>query len=82
MEYVYILKSINFLKTYVDHTTNLTQRLKQHNFGYSKFTKRFKPWKIIYSETCENSIDARKKEKYLKSSSGGRWIKKTIFSKI
>lgn len=82
MEYVYILRSLNFPKTYTGHTHDLELRLKQHNHGYSKFTNKYKPWEIIYSELCDNSIKARFREKYLKSSAGRRWIKRNIFSRI
>lgn len=82
MEYIYILKSLNFPKTYTGHTHDLINRLRQHNNGYSKFTNKYKPWEIIHSEVCDNSIRARVREKYLKSSSGRRWIKKNIFSRI
>lgn len=82
MEYVYILKSLFFRKTYTGHTSNLILRLIQHNSGYSKYTNKYKPWEIIYSEVCENSIKTRVREKYLKSSVGRRWIKRYIFSRI
>lgn len=82
MEYIYILRSLIFKKAYVGHTTNLYTRLNRHNSGYSKYTKRYKPWEIIYTEICENYIKARLREKYLKSASGRRWIKKYIFSRI
>jgi putative endonuclease len=82
VEYVYILKSINFLKTYVGHTSDINLRLIQHNAGYSKYTSKYKPWKIIYTEIFPDSIVARKREKYLKSAVGRRWIKREIFSKI
>ncbi|MEK7168957.1 MAG: GIY-YIG nuclease family protein [Patescibacteria group bacterium] len=83
MFYVYILRSINFQKTYTGITFDLTKRIKAHNSGGSgKYTQRYKPWEIIYSELSENSIQARKREKYLKSSAGRKWIKRNIFSRI
>lgn len=83
MFYVYILKSIKFKKTYTGITNDLTKRIKTHNSGGSgKYTQKYKPWEIIYSELCEDSIKARAREKYLKSSAGRRWIKRNIFSRI
>jgi len=44
MAYVYILKSIYHLKTYVGHTVSLEKRIKEHNESKSTYTKRYKPW--------------------------------------
>lgn len=78
--YVYILKSLKYSKTYVGIANNLDRRLKEHNLGLSKFTDSYKPWRIIYTEKCSNRQTARKREKYLKASSGRRWIKREFFS--
>jgi len=82
MYFTYLLKSLNFTKTYIGITENLERRLKQHNLGYHFYTKRYKPWKIIYSERFENRLQAREKEKYFKSCAGRKWIKNNIFSKL
>ena len=73
--FVYILKSINFPKTYVGFTNNLDRRLKEHNEGKSKFTSKYVPWKIIYTEIFSSTILAREREKYLKSAAGRKIIK-------
>jgi len=78
MTYTYILKSVNYSKTYVGCTTDLERRLREHNSGESTFTKRFKPWELIYKEEFVNISDARKREKYFKSSSGRKKIKEII----
>jgi len=83
MYHVYILKSLKYPKTYTGITKNLDKRLKTHNSGGSgEYTQKYKPWKIIYLEICKDSIKARVREKYFKSSVGRRWIKKNLFSKI
>jgi putative endonuclease len=76
--FVYILKSKNHNKTYVGYTNNLERRLKEHNSGKSIFTSKFVPWEIIYKEEFDQEIEARKKEKYYKSSAGRRKIKLLI----
>ncbi len=76
---VYILISRVARKTYVGHTNNLERRLEEHNIGKSLFSKRYKPWRIIYKELFSKEEDAIKKEKYLKSAAGRRWIKKNLF---
>ena len=76
--WIYILKSINYEKTYVGLTNNLQRRLKEHNNGKSNYTNKFKPWRIIYTEEAENLTNARAREKYFKSASGRKKIKKIL----
>ncbi len=75
----YILISRVARKTYVGHTNDLERRLEEHNRGKSLFSKRYKPWEFIYKENFNNETDAIRKEKYLKSAAGRRWIKKNLF---
>jgi len=76
MVYVYILKSIKYPKTYVGSTINFNKRFQEHNNGQSIFTKRYKPWKLVYKEKYKDLNDARAREKYFKSAAGRRLIKK------
>ena len=76
MAYVYILKSIHYSKTYIGSTVNLIKRIEEHNAGYGIYSKRYKPWVLVYKENFENLSDARKREKYFKSPTGRRFIKK------
>jgi putative endonuclease len=73
---VYVLKCETSKKNYTGMTENVEARLKEHNAGKSKFTSGFGPWKIIYAEECPDREAARKREKYLKSAAGRRFIKK------
>jgi len=82
MHFVYILKSLNYTKTYTGISTNIHKRLQEHNLGKNKFTKKYRPWKILFSKEVGTRLEARKKEKYLKSSAGRRWIKLNFFSKL
>ena len=72
--YTYILKSEKSGKIYTGYTNNLRKRLVQHNQGESCYTKRDKPYSLIYYEACLNEDDARAREKYLKSGMGKRYI--------
>jgi len=40
------------------------RRLREHNSGKTKSTKGIAPWKIVFTETCNNSREAREREKY------------------
>jgi putative endonuclease len=75
---VYILKSLVAEKFYTGKTDNLERRLKEHNDGYTYYSKRYKPWKIVYEEQYVTEQGAVSREKYLKSAAGRRWIKKRI----
>ena len=76
---VYVLYSPSFDKIYVGYTSDLEQRLLAHN-GLSEkgWTKRYRPWKLVYSETFENRTEAMIREKALKSSRGRAFIRKLI----
>jgi putative endonuclease len=79
MVYTYILKSVNFPKTYVGSTIDLDRRLREHNSGFCTFSKRYKPWVLIYQEKFDNIDEARQREKYFKSAAGRSFIKKNIY---
>lgn len=76
---VYVLRSKIAKKSYVGITDNLRRRLEEHNLGKSFYTKRYKPWEMIYKEQFENREEARRREKYLKSAAGRRFLKKFVF---
>ncbi len=78
MYYVYAIKSIS--RNYIDVglTNNLHVRVSQHNNGENKTTKAYRPFQLIFSEINETRIEARKKEKYLKSGVGKEFLK-TLF---
>ena len=73
--YVYVIQSIDGLHQYVGMSADPERRLKEHNAGQSRFTKTFRPWKIVYIEAAGNREDARKLEKYYKSAAGRGKIK-------
>ncbi|OGU64644.1 MAG: endonuclease [Ignavibacteria bacterium RBG_16_36_9] len=75
---VYALKSLNHNFTYIGMTEKFDERFVRHNKGDVRSTKRFAPFKLIYTENCETGQQAREREKYLKSSSGKRFLKSFI----
>ncbi len=78
MVYVYVLYSNDFERYYVGMSDNVEKRLKEHNKGLSKSTKPYVPWRLVHSEQFETRMEARTREKYLKSAAGRRWRKKNI----
>ena len=73
---VYALKSKDRNYIYVGLTEDLDRRIAEHNSGKNKTTKPYKPFKLIYSEEFQTRMEARIKEKNLKSGSGKEFLKK------
>ncbi len=78
--YVYILQSQKDRYFYVGYTKNLIERLQKHNKGKVESTKKRAPLELVYWEGCLNQKDAVKREKYLKTAWGKRYIKNRIIS--
>ena len=56
----------------------IEKRFKEHNQGLVESTKPYKPWKLIYYEACLNEKDAKRREKYFKTSQGRRILKRRL----
>jgi len=76
--YVYVLKSVNYNRLYIGFAVDLNKRIKEHNCGLSFSTKPYLPWQIIFFEAYKNERDAKRREKYLKTSQGGRLLKRML----
>ena len=76
---VYVLKSLRSGKRYVGFTTKKPQdRLQEHNEGASQWTRQNKPFKLLRFEHFENKTEALKREKFLKSGQGRKWLDENI----
>ncbi|MEK7450888.1 MAG: GIY-YIG nuclease family protein [Patescibacteria group bacterium] len=77
MFYVYVLfdKNRNF---YIGYSKDLKARIKEHRDGKVYSTKTKLPIKLIYYEACVNQFDAVKREKYLKSGPGRKFLKNRL----
>ena len=75
MSYVYLLNSLKNNKRHVGSTDLLPkERLKKHNYGSNSFTKRNKPFILVYKEEYFNKTEAKKREKFLKSGVGRKYL--------
>ena len=72
--YVYILESLKDGERYTGYTNNLKKRLEEHKKGLSFSTKFRLPFKLIYFEGCLNQKDAKRRENYLKTTQGRRFL--------
>ena len=75
MFYVYVLQSLKDKNLYIGMTSNLEARIKRHNAGYEKATKRRTPFKLLHSENFETREEARQREKYFKNGFGREIIR-------
>ena len=66
MFYVYVLNSIKYDELYVGSTSDLKQRIIEHNKGKVISTKTKRPYKLLYYEAYGVESDARRREKMLK----------------
>jgi putative endonuclease len=73
MHYVYLLQHTKTYEKYIGQTSDIVNRLNEHNSGRQISTKRNSgEWKIIYAEIFRSKSDALAREKKLKNNSRGR----------
>ena len=75
---VYVWQSLKNGTFYTGMSKGLERRLEEHNNGNSRYTKAYLPWKIIYFEEHKDWEESRKREKYLKSAAGKKWLTKKL----
>ena len=78
MYYFYILQCADN-KRYYGYTNNLKRRLAEHRVGKNISTKRRRPLKVVYYETCDSKDAAVAREKQFKQ---GRTRRSTIYKLI
>ena len=76
--YIYVLRSLKDNKFYTGYTSDLKKRLEKHKKGLVLSTKNRLPVELMYFEGCKNQQDATKREKYLKTTYGKRYLKSRL----
>jgi len=74
MYYVYVIKSLVHDTRYIGSTSNVVKRITEHNNGKCRYTSGRKPWGLIYQEEYKTRSEAMKREKFLKSGQGRKWL--------
>ncbi|MBF0490598.1 MAG: GIY-YIG nuclease family protein [Candidatus Omnitrophica bacterium] len=75
MNYIYVLRSLKNGKRYVGSTKlRPEERLKQHHQGSNRWTSQNGPFELVYSEEFLTFSDARKRERFLKSGIGRKFL--------
>lgn len=76
--WVYVLESLKDKKRYIGYTINLKKRLSQHSQGKNFSTRHRIPFRLIYIEGCSEQYDAKRREKYFKTTGGRRFLAKRL----
>ena len=79
MYHVYVLLNEAKTRTYTGVADDINKRLEEHNAGRVTSSRPYRPYKIIYTESFETLREARQKEKFYKSTTGRRRLKKMLF---
>lgn len=78
MFYVYVLRSEKDGRYYTGLTEDLRKRFTEHAKQVVESTKGRGPFEIIYYEACQDRLDAARREIYLKTGMGKRYIKNRL----
>ena len=79
MYYVYVLKSTKNNKRYTGFTAKApNERAYEHNTGSSAWTRRNKPFELVYTELFSDKKTALEREMYFKTGEGRRFLDKII----
>ena len=76
--YVYVLRSLRDGNHYTGYSDDLKRRLAEHQAGRVTATCQRLPVELIYCEACRTQSDATRREKYLKSAWGKRFLKSRL----
>ncbi|OHA15945.1 MAG: hypothetical protein A3H57_01055 [Candidatus Taylorbacteria bacterium RIFCSPLOWO2_02_FULL_43_11] len=79
MYYVYLLENQGDKSWYIGYSADLKQRVERHQSGNgARTTARKKNWELIYYEAYKSELDAKGRERFLKSGSGRKYLKKQL----
>ena len=81
MFFVYVLNSLKDNNFYIGMTENVEKRLLRHNQGKVHSTKFRRPFQLLHTEEYSNRIQARRREKFLKSGPGHRELNELLKEK-
>ena len=76
--FVYILQSLKDHSFYIGYTSNLDNRVQEHNEGFTRYTSKKRPWELVYFETFDSKAEAIKREKFLKKQKNREFYERLI----
>ncbi|NIL97346.1 MAG: GIY-YIG nuclease family protein, partial [Planctomycetales bacterium] len=78
MYFVYVLSSKTEQRLYIGSTAEPDVRLTAHNAGRVRSTRLWRPWNMVLLEQHPDRPTAQKRERYLKSGWGRRWLRQNL----
>jgi putative endonuclease len=72
----YVLRSLRDGSFYYGSTEDLARRLIEHNAGKVRYTKGHTPYVLHYAEVFATRKEAAARERYWKTMTGYRWLRK------
>lgn len=78
MNYVYVLESLRDSRWYTGMCADLRKRVSAHEAGQVCSTRHRRPLRLIYYEACLSRTDAVRRERYLKTGRGKRYLRQRL----
>ncbi len=78
MFFVYVLRSQSTGRLYTGFTSDITQRLGQHNDGITKSTKSGGPWQLVHQKGFSTRAEAMARERELKTGQGREELRRLL----
>jgi putative endonuclease len=78
MHYTYVLYSESDREWYTGATSDLKARVREHAEERVRSTAPRRPLPLAYYEACLNQEDAFRRERYLKTGRGNRYLKQRL----
>ena len=78
MHYTYVLYSEKDCEWYTGATSDLRARVREHSEGRVRSTEQRRPLLLAYYEACLNREDAFRRERYLKTGRGKRYLRQRL----
>ena len=75
---VYVLQSEMDHSYYIGQSANYKSRVWEHNHGNTNYTKKKRPWVLVYTEEYKTRGEAVKRERYLKRIKNKKYLEKII----
>jgi len=81
MYFVYIIRSELDSSFYIGYSRDLFNRIREHNFGRTRYTSLKRPWTLVYKEEYKTRKEAYTRERYLKSLKSKKYLNYLINKK-
>ena len=78
MHFTYVLLSDRDGMLYTGTTGDLRERVREHQGGRVRSTSYRRPLKLVYYEACLSAADAFRRERFLKTGKGKRYLKNRL----